>query len=138
MAGMFCGDFFCSSFFCVATSDVASVAVDIPGGGGPQTYVIARPSILRRRIPRFTRIIQVTITHIYWLSQRIDIKIPSLFTKSMNIIIPIRFNINKKLTMTIPLIHKRWQMVKTRIPTKPHPSIAKKLKSIMEKMKEWQ
>ena len=135
MVAVFCGDFFCSSFFCVATSDVASTVAEVTGGGGAQAYVIARPSILRRRIPRFTRIIRVRIYHIYWLSQKIQFRIPAILERSIGIIIPKQYHI--PTFAKIPLIQKRWQNIQTRIPAKPHPKIEKKLKELFKRWQEW-
>ena len=138
MAAVFCGDFFCSSFFCVATSDVTT-AIETTGGGGQQTYVIARPSLRRRRIPRFTRVIYAYISHQYWISQKIQFDLPKLYGIPITTTIPKTYDVQTTLKARIQYDTYLYKgKLLEDIKSKPHPEIIKKLKKLMGKMKEWQ
>ena len=137
MAGDFCSEFFCSTFFCTTTASAIPSGVEIYSGGGA-VYIQTRPTLLRRTIPRFTRIIHGIISHKYWVTRK-----PTwLFTCVITVPTTLQLHIPKiylvKSAGNISHIYKLIKRIDTHIPTRPHPEVIKTFLKLMKELSKWE
>lgn len=132
---------FSSSFFSTTFFDICGGvggADVVTGGGGRQAYVRARPVLRRRLIPRFTRVIRVRITHIYWLTSRMWWELPTVYLKNLLITVPTNYLYKSQIPFKISHSYLIKSMINTRIPTKPHPEILKRLTAFLKEVSKWE